>query len=644
MTQRRRVALRLGFGLVLACVATIFIAVVVLAQDDWRRVRGALTAFASQKLEREVSLDGPLAVVPGWPVTALELNELTVASRPGETAPYLLHLDHLRVELSLSRLLRGDLVLPVVRLDGPDLRLEKDAQGRANWELPQGLLDGPDPAPETREEIPVVERLRIDRGRLRYRDRTRDMALDVRLARVAGSADEQAPRIALDGRGTLRGQALRFHVTGGSLETLRETTAPYPLTGSLRAGATRASFRGSVRDPIDVEGFDLALTVEGDSAADLYALTGIALLPTPPYRVRGRLRHARDVWHFDDFTGRMGSSDLRGTLRWDPGAPRPRLDGRVLPDVPLALERLAAMDAEVVFDGERVIAEHLPLTDFHLRLRLKDRVLRLSPVRFRSGESALETWASIDGTRDPPAVDLETRLRALPLAPMFEAASAALDEPNVAGGDIDGDGKLRSRGRSLRDVLAAGDGRLRLQLLGGQLSQIVIELVGLDVAETAGFLLSGDRPVPIRCMLADFDIEAGHMRPRALVLDTTDTLVTGSGSLDLGTERIDLRLTPEPKDFSPLSLRTPLTVGGTLGAPAFGVAKSGLIARGAAAAALALVFPPAAIAALFEPGTGEDASCRVLLERAHARAEETEDGAHGERGANKKPTPAPMAP
>jgi hypothetical protein len=214
----------------------------------------------------------------------------------------------------------------------------------------------------------------------------------------------------------------------------------------------------------------------------------------------------------------------------------------------------------------------------------------------------------------PPHLDSRTEVSALPLAPMFAPAAARLDEPNVASGTIDGVATLRGRGRSLRDMLAGADGELRLYSRDGTLSQIVIELVGLDIAETTGFLLSGDRAVPIRCMLADFTARDGVLRPRALVMDTEDTLVTGEGQVALDTEKLDLRLVPEPKDFSPLSLRTPLSIGGTFAAPEFGVEKRGLIARGVAAAALALAFPPAAIAALFEPGTGEDANCRLLLE------------------------------
>lgn len=624
-------AARFVGGLLAAVVLAVVVVFIVFDVDD---LRGPLAARASAALGREVEIGEPLELRLRWPVSTLVLHDVEVANTPSAKAPHFLSISRLQIELSLRRLLGGDLVLPLLRVDSPVLALERWADGN-NWQFER------DAAPAQRRALPELERLHIEDGRIRYTDADQDIDLDMRLARVEGSADDEAQQIALDGRGSMRGERLEFRVEGGSLDALRTSGQPYPLRGHLEAGATQAEVEGVVREPLRGRGIDLRLTLRGDSAADIYPFTGIALLPTPPYQVSGRLRHTDETWRFDDFTGHMGESDLAGWLRWDPRPVRPLLsarftserlaladlgplvgaepsaardDGRVLPDVALNVDRLAAMDADVEFHGERVVATRMPLRDFALHLQLEDRVLRVSPLRFSSGAGALTVYATVDGTRVPPHLDSRTEVSALPLAPMFAPAAARLDEPNVASGTIDGDATLRGRGRSLRDMLAVADGELRLYSRDGTLSQIVIELVGLDIAETTGFLLSGDQPVPIRCMLADFTARDGVLRPRALVMDTADTLVTGEGRIALDTEQLDLRLVPEPKDFSPLSLRTPLSIGGIFAAPEFGVEKRGLIARGVAAAALALAFPPAAIAALFEPGTGEDANCRLLLE------------------------------
>jgi hypothetical protein len=53
------------------------------------------------------------------------------------------------------------------------------------------------------------------------------------------------------------------------------------------------------------------------------------------------------------------------------------------------------------------------------------------------------------------------------------------------------------------------------------------------------------------------------MGVQTLVLDTTDTVIFGEGKIDLRDEQLDIVLTPVPKDFSPLSLRSFVRVGGS---------------------------------------------------------------------------------
>ena len=58
----------------------------------------------------------------------------------------------------------------------------------------------------------------------------------------------------------------------------------------------------------------------------------------------------------------------------------------------------------------------------------------------------------------------------------------------------------------------------------------------------------------------------GIMKTEAMAFDTTDTVVFGEGKLDLRKESLDLDLSPQPKDRSPVSLRVPLEVNAAWGA------------------------------------------------------------------------------
>jgi uncharacterized protein involved in outer membrane biogenesis len=85
--------------------------------------------------------------------------------------------------------------------------------------------------------------------------------------------------------------------------------------------------------------------------------------------------------------------------------------------------------------------------------------------------------------------------------------------------------------------------------------------------------------VTTRCAAMAFDVNQGVMASRALVLDTNDTVFTGNAKVDFAREAMDIYVKPEPKDHSILSLRSPLEIGGTFGAPKFGLDKMALAKR-----------------------------------------------------------------
>jgi len=75
-------------------------------------------------------------------------------------------------------------------------------------------------------------------------------------------------------------------------------------------------------------------------------------------------------------------------------------------------------------------------------------------------------------------------------------------------------------------------------------------------------------------------------------------------------------LHPYPKDKSILSLRSPIHVGGSLGAPKIRPDKGALVQRGALAVLLGAINPVLALAATIETGPGQDANCGAVLREA----------------------------
>jgi uncharacterized protein involved in outer membrane biogenesis len=174
-------------------------------------------------------------------------------------------------------------------------------------------------------------------------------------------------------------------------------------------------------------------------------------------------------------------------------------------------------------------------------------------------------------------------------------------------GTLNGSLKATGAGRSTAEILGSLDGQAQLLVRDGSLSHLATEALGLDLAQALGVLVRGDRPLPLRCARLDLQLQRGVVQPRVAVLDSRDSTTRVQGQVNLRDESLALKATTRPKDLSPLSLRTPILVGGTLGAPAISLDGKTLAGKLLGAAALgALVGPLAALLPLVDTGTQDD--------------------------------------
>jgi uncharacterized protein involved in outer membrane biogenesis len=170
-------------------------------------------------------------------------------------------------------------------------------------------------------------------------------------------------------------------------------------------------------------------------------------------------------------------------------------------------------------------------------------------------------------------------------------------------GELGGHIKAEGQGRSTSEILSTLDGNLQLLLRDGTLSHLVTEAMGLDLAQALGVWVRGDRPLPLRCARLELQSVKGVVRTRVAVIDNKDSTIRVTGQIDMRDETMALRATVLPKDFSPLSLRAPLTVSGTLAKPVVGLDAQQLGGKVLGAAALGMaVAPLAALIPLLDLG------------------------------------------
>ncbi len=605
--------------------------------------------YASDKAGRKTAVEGDLSIRwSGKPRLILQDFHLANAewSRDAEMASA----ERIEVVVDAWQLLRGRLVLPEVRLVKPKLVLERRANGEANWSL--GAKAAKDVVlPEDRTEFPLIGMLAIESGKLVYRDAKAGLDIDGDIASVTGTGGQGRQDVSISGQGRLQGEPFKLKLVAGSLLQLRADNEPYPLRLDIDATSTSARFAGTLDDPVTFEGVKLDVALKGDNLGRLTKMTGVPLPETPPYDLKGHLLRSEGVWTIERLAGLVGKSDLGGRVEIDPGRPRlfikadlvsrsldyrdvgpligikvqaqgnevkavPRkpLPGedfvRVLPDAPLNIKQVRDVDAQLKYRADKVLAPNTPLEKVDLDLDMKDGVLRFKPLKVSIAQGDVIANIDIDARNAQVQTRYDIGLRRFRLERFLDEAGLK-DRGN---GRIDGRIRLNGTGDTIAKSLASSDGDIRVVMGDGQLSNLGIELAGLDIAEAAGFALAGDKKVAIRCAVVDFAVQSGVLNPRVLVVDTTDSTLTADGKIDLGHEALDLKLLAHPKDPSIFAIRTPITIKGHFGKPSIGISPGPLAARAAGAVALGVLLTPlASILAFIEPGLERDSDCTKLM-------------------------------
>lgn len=163
--------------------------------------------MASRALHRQVQIGSLSAHLLSWTPT-VTIEQLRVANADWAQGPDLLQIGSVTVGIEPWQLLRGRLSLSQLRIDDPQINLQRDAQRRENWQF--------DSAAQTPQ--PQLEPLRID------------------------------------GHGTLNGKPFELTFQGSALFNLR-LDQPYHFHATVTAGPLKAAADGQIDKPFDLAHF-----------------------------------------------------------------------------------------------------------------------------------------------------------------------------------------------------------------------------------------------------------------------------------------------------------------------------------------------------------------------------------------------------
>jgi uncharacterized protein involved in outer membrane biogenesis len=681
--------------------ALLVLLVVLIAAFDWNRLKPMLDRRLSEALGRPFEIHGTLtvnwqrdsaagglhALVP-WP--QFTARDVRIGNPAWAAQRQFAQLEAVRFWLSPWALLAHRIDVPSLQLVHPTVDLERDGDGRANWNFTRPAKAAPSAWTFS------LGAIGFDRGQLSLDDAVRKVQLKVaiqplekaipydqivaqqsaastqllkasgkatgKIAPVPDDADQaQASRtlyqFSWQATGTYRGAPLKGSGKTGAVLPLQQSSVPFPVQADVHIGDIHVALVGTLTDPLHLGALDLKLWLAGSSMARLFPLTGITLPDTPAFatggHLKGQLQGSGSVYTYRNFRGRVGGSDLAGSLVYDTATPaagsRPKISGKVtarllqfsdlapligadsaaskqrrgdttpqpidkaLPIEPFRTDRWRAMDADVTFSAARI--EHgdsLPIDSLSTHLVMDNGVLTLDPLHVGLAQGTAAGSLRLDGSQSPMQGALKLKARHLKLKQLFPTFAPM----RTSFGEINGDVTLDARGNSVAALLGSANGELKLLMNDGAISKTLLETVGLNVGNIIIGKLFGDKTVQINCAAADMAARNGLFDMQLFVFDTSDAVINITGNVNLASEQLNLDVMPHTKGARIFSLRSPLYVKGSLKHPDVGVQKGPLLLRGAGMVALAVVAAPAAaLLALVSPSHDNDGenTCRNVL-------------------------------
>ncbi len=407
-------------GLLIALGTLVLLIVLFALFFDWNYFRPTLARIISEKTGRHTVIRGNLRVHLWSFEPSAEIDGLTMDNPPWAQRPVMFTADELAVSVSLGRLLRGQVVVPQIKVVRPIIDVERDAKERASWEF--GTQEGKPQKSSQPAKLPTIRRLLIESGTIRVSDAIRKLKLDGSL-NASDVSGQGSGGFELKCKGSLNDKPFRADLHGGPLIDL-DPDHPYQLTAHLTAADIKVDAHTTFPKPFDMAQYSVKFQISGNDLADVFYLTGLALPNTPPYRLSADVEHRGTLFRMDDLKGTLGSSDIEGTAEIETSRKRPKFTAKVrsdtlnivdlaptlghpaapantlsartppdagkraqgatappaeapasqrlFPDADLQVDRVRGMDADVTYQARSVVAPKLPMKEVRFHLLLND--------------------------------------------------------------------------------------------------------------------------------------------------------------------------------------------------------------------------------------------------------------------------------
>lgn len=577
--------------------------------------------------------------------------------------------ERIEVKLRVLPLLLGNLHVENLVLIRPDILLETLGDGRGNWIMgPEGAVakvvseQGPEESSPS-GVLPQVHRMTIIEAKFSYRDGKSGETQSLSLPEVQLWGDDDSDgALNLSVAGQFNNIPLKVN---GKLTTLGALADNEPIEINLLTAiaGSEVQVSGSVASPLDGKGLALMLDLSTPDLATIGELAGVPLSHSA-LKLKATLKDNDGGFDLSGLQVGLGGSDVMGDIRIALGQTIPNInialqsekfsladvfpeqkgeamkeatakdakakkagskkqEKRVFPADPIDVKTLKSIDADISYKAKRFFMPGMALMNMDVQAQLKGGVLKLSSFKAGLGGGTLNTTMALRANKLPASFDLAVKGRGIDSGRALAEGSGKKEKGMMEGGSLNADVSLKGKGRSIAEIMAHSNGRIKVRLGKAKVKSDAMNMVGGDVLMSLvdklnPFAESKDY-MDLQCGVVHFRINDGLMVSEDGIAIETDRMnILSEGEVNLKNESINLSIGTEPRDGIGVNLSNMVNVvklGGTLAEPgvAMDVGKSGMAAA-RVAGALATGGLSLLGEGLFDRATADSSPCKTALD------------------------------
>jgi len=585
--------------------------------------RGRIAAAVKESTGRELQLTGDIKLSV-FPWIALEFGPAALGNPPGFSEEPFLSLTRASVRVKLLPLLRERLEVARVSIDGLDVRLRKNAEGRGNWQdaAPSARPVEADASHASRAWA-LLARLHVQHGRVSYEGTTVE---NINLETGAAAADQVIPvratfdanrgiagelvainaqfNLSEDGSGrqwqfaavnvsgTLTrpgtGRPTHWDLSAPALEVnLTQQTLSVPTISMSYAGAhvngkvsathmlDDLSLTGSaILAPLVLREFAPRVQIVLPTTRDAKALSALSASTDFTYGA-----HALSMSHMQlrlDDTALTGGiqfhTDGKRAIEFDLAADQVDLDRYRAPQGATADQASAAdsarsnaapLDVRGTFNLKAARVAGMDLSDLHIGLVAADNVMHLFPIEAQIDGGRYSGDITWDRRGAVPSLSVDEHLTGVDMARLLAGSAQKKRLSGRATLSL----KATARGATVAALLKTLSGHLEANLADGALEGID---VGYEMSLAQALLDKSAPPprgntgrTPFEVFQTSAQIANGVAETRDLTIASSVLKVSGQGSANLSSKAIDFKLLAAVATAPSRTTDIPLNVTGT---------------------------------------------------------------------------------